>query len=178
MSSGRVAAASDLKTRIQQSADDLKLGVSIEFVGLQEIHPPANNGVAASFEQVNAAFQERESTILQARGYLATKVNRAQAEARRQVNDAKAQAARRVAESQAVAATFSSQLAAYRTSPELYLDRLHLRAFTSSVTNSRQYVLMTSNRTEVIEMNLEQKIRSDLFDVPLPTIAGPPKPNP
>ena len=179
MSSGRAEAAKELKTRIQQVVDTMQLGVSIEFVGLQDIHPPVRQSVAASFEAVNSALQEKESVVYQARGYQATTVNRAQADAYRRVNDAKTAAAQRVAESQAIAATFSNQLTAYRVTPELYLSRAYLRAYTDSVTNSRQYIFMTgTNRTEIIEWNLEQKIRSDLFDVQLPVTAAPPKPNP
>ena len=176
MSSGRAEAAKELKTRIQQVVDTMQLGVSIEFVGLQDIHPPAKHGVAASFEAVNSALQEKESVVYQARGYQATTVNRAQADAYRKVNDAKTAAAQRVAESQAIAATFSNQLAAYRVAPDLYLSRAYLRAYTDSVTNSRQYIFMTgTNRTEIIEWNLEQRIRSELFDVQLPVTAAPPK---
>ena len=167
VSSGRMQAAQELQSRIQKSADDLQLGVSIVFVGLQDIHPPVT--VAPSFEAVNAALQEKESIIFLAEGYRATKTNKAAADAHKKVNEAKSYAARRVAEGQAAAVVFTNQLAAFNANPELYQNRLLLRAYVAGATNSRQYVLLLSNRTEIIQMNLEDKVRSDLYDVPLPS---------
>ncbi len=60
MSSGRLAAAEAIRQRVQQRANDLKLGVEIVFVGLQDVHPPVGSKtvqVAAAFESVVGALQ-------------------------------------------------------------------------------------------------------------------------
>ena len=65
MSTTRFAAAEELKKRIQARADELKLGVHILFVGLQDVHPPVEVGEA--YERVVGAKQKREADILKAK---------------------------------------------------------------------------------------------------------------
>ena len=64
LGSGRLAAAEELKQRIQKAADEAQLGVEIIFLGLQGVHPPAE--VAAEYEKVVATVQEKQATVLNA----------------------------------------------------------------------------------------------------------------
>lgn len=73
LGAGRLEAARELKRRIQKAADEIKLGegpdkvglgVEIVFLGLQGVHPPAE--VAKEYEQVVAAVQEKQATVLNA----------------------------------------------------------------------------------------------------------------
>jgi len=64
LGSGRAEARTILTERIQEAADDEKLGVQIVFLGLQGIHPPTE--VAADYQKVIGAFQQKQSLILQA----------------------------------------------------------------------------------------------------------------
>ena len=64
LGAGRRQAALELQQRIQQSADKAKLGVEIVFLGLQAAHPPAE--VATDYQEVVAAVQRQQTTILQA----------------------------------------------------------------------------------------------------------------
>ncbi len=64
LGSGRLAAAEELKQRIQKAADKAQLGVEIVFLGLQGVHPPAE--VAAEYEKVVATVQEKQATVLMA----------------------------------------------------------------------------------------------------------------
>jgi membrane protease subunit HflK len=61
---GRAEAGRTLAERIQADANKANLGVEIVFVGLQGIHPPVE--VAADYEKVIAAVQEKQSSILNA----------------------------------------------------------------------------------------------------------------
>jgi membrane protease subunit HflK len=167
MSRGRAKASKDLQDRIQKQAADLKLGVEIIFVGLQDIHPPVK--VAKKFEEVNGARQEVEASLRAVEGYAAKTTNMAAAEGIKRIREAEAYAYRRVAEAQARAGQFTNQLAAYRASPGVFSQRAYLQALERGATNSRKYVLAVTNTQDVILLNLEDKIRPDLLDIPAPT---------
>ena len=72
LGAGRMAAAEELKQRIQKAIDEFRLspdeepglGLEIVFLGLQGVHPPAE--VAAEYEQVVASVQRKQATVLNA----------------------------------------------------------------------------------------------------------------
>ncbi len=61
---GRTGASEVLTKRIQDAADKEGLGVEIVFLGLQGVHPPVE--VAADYENVTGAIQEKQKMILEA----------------------------------------------------------------------------------------------------------------
>ena len=61
---GRTEAGKILTERIQKAADEEGLGVEIVFLGLQGVHPPTE--VAAAYQKVISAVQQKQSLILQA----------------------------------------------------------------------------------------------------------------
>jgi membrane protease subunit HflK len=167
LSFGRAKAATDLLQRIQKAADDLKMGVKILFVGLEDIHPPVK--VAPNFEQVIGARQQNEAKLREAEGYAAKTVTLAQAQAFKEVVDAEIFRIDRVTTAAAQGAQFTNRVAAYRAAPDVYLQRAYLQTFAKNVTNSRLYVITTTNNQEVIQFDLQDKINPNLFDIPLPT---------
>jgi len=66
LGAGRAEAKEILTREIQKSADEENLGVEIVFVGLQGIHPPPE--VAADYQKVVGAVQEKQAAILGAAG--------------------------------------------------------------------------------------------------------------
>ncbi len=64
LGAGREQAKRILTQRIQDAADKEDLGIEIVFLGLQGIHPPPE--VAADYQAVIGAVQEKEALILQA----------------------------------------------------------------------------------------------------------------
>jgi regulator of protease activity HflC (stomatin/prohibitin superfamily) len=70
LGAGRLAAAEELKQRIQTAVDAFRpgaeeepgLGLEIVFLGLQGVHPPAE--VAKEYEQVVASVQQKQATVL------------------------------------------------------------------------------------------------------------------
>lgn len=68
MGPGRSAFNATLRERIQKRADELKLGVDVAFVGIQDAHPPSNSQVAAKFQEVIAAQTRMGADINAARG--------------------------------------------------------------------------------------------------------------
>jgi membrane protease subunit HflK len=168
MSFGRLEASADLRRNIQTQADAARLGVEVVFVGLQDIHPPIGskeNQVAAAFEKVIGAEQDKESRILEAEGYAFEALPTAQANAAKTVNEAKAVSAQKVAEAAGRAAQFGHQLVAYRTAPSLFMARNYMDAFSRSAAGARKLVILPTNTHDVIIFNLEDKVRQDLLDV-------------
>ncbi len=68
LGAGREKAKQVLTEGIQARADQQGLGVEIVFVGLQGIHPPVD--VAADYQKVIAAVQQKEAAVLDAQGFL------------------------------------------------------------------------------------------------------------
>ena len=166
MSAGRISAAQALQDRIQQRADDLKLGVNILFVGLQDIHPPVK--VADAYQAVIGAQQQIQTNILAAEGYKLRTVPLAEAEAIRRVRQAEAYKMTRVAASLARAAQFTNQLTAFNASPRVYGQRMYLQTFARASVGARKYIVAPTNTHDVMQLNLEDKIRTDLGDITLP----------
>lgn len=163
MAVGRQKAAEELRQRIQARADKLKLGVRILFVGLHGVHPPVK--VAKDFENVVGADQEKEAARLFAQAYKAERVPMARAEAAKKTNEAEAYRLRTVAAATATAARFTNQVTAFKASPDVYRWRTYLDTMGRAVASARKYVIVATNTQEVVTLNLEDKIRSDLTDV-------------
>lgn len=171
MSAGRQKAGLDLQKRIQERADDLKLGVRILFVGLQAIHPPVK--VAPDFEKVIGAMQEKEATNYWAQAYKVERIPMARAEAARTLNNAEMYRAREMAYATGTAARFTNQLTAYNSSKEVYKLRAYLDALVTATATPRKYVVVPTNTHDVVTYNLEDKLRADLLDVTLPAARKP-----
>jgi regulator of protease activity HflC (stomatin/prohibitin superfamily) len=166
MTFGRQKAADDLRRRIQDRADALKLGVKVLFVGLHGIHPPVK--VAPDFEKVIGAIQDREATNLYAHAYLATNLPVARGQGVQKVHEAEAYRVRTVAAAEASAQRFANQMLASQASPEVYRLRTYLDAVGRAIANARTYVVAPSNTHGVAILNLEEKLRRDLLDLELP----------
>jgi regulator of protease activity HflC (stomatin/prohibitin superfamily) len=123
------------------------------------------NQVAASYEKVIGAEQEKESKILEAEGYALEAVPTALANAAKTVNEAKSVAAQKVSEAAGRAAQFTHQLAAYRTAPGLFTTRNYVETFARGAVGNRKLVLLPTNTHDVIILDLSDKIRQDLLDV-------------
>ncbi len=163
MSVGREAAARDLQQSIQKRADELKLGVEVLFVGLQDIHPPVP--VADAYEMVIGALQEKEITILKAEGYKRMQKPFADARAAQKTNEAEAYRLRTVPLAEARAARFADQITAYKASPRVYTERAYLAALIRGSEGARKFILSATNTHDVILLNLEDKVRRDMTDV-------------
>lgn len=162
MSTGRLRAANELRDLIQRQADAQKLGVKILFVGLQDIHPPVK--VAAAYEAVIGATQERESKILTAQAYLAERVPIAKADAAKMVFDAEAAANLKTTRAAAQGGQFTNQISAFEASRLVYTRRAYLNTLARAFGSARKFVLSTTNSQEAYWMNFEDKIRPDLID--------------
>jgi len=166
MSSGRKAASAELQQLIQTRADEQDLGVKVLYVGLQDIHPPTK--AAPAFEAVVAARQEIESKLRAAEGYAARTVTIAAADAQKRINAAQSYKVKKVSAAAAQAGQFTNQLSAYTASPEVFLQRAYLMALSRGATNARKFIMMSTNASESIQIDLQDKVRTDLGEIAIP----------
>lgn len=160
MSRGREAAGKLLRERIQAAADKHELGAKVIFVGLEDIHPPV--AVAGAYEKVIGAMQTSQARILAARAQ-GIQINAlAGAGSFKQVRQAESYKQELQVAALARAAAFTNQIPAYDASPSVYAQRRYLQTLASASASARKYVIATTNTSEVLNFNLEDKIRPDL----------------
>ncbi len=168
MARTRQQAAADLQRSIQSAVDAVQppLGVTVHYIGLQDIHPPVS--VAPEFQRAVSAAQSKQAQILAAQAGAIS--NRAAADARAFQLVAQAEAERQRAEVNvgARAALFTNQVPAYAAAPSVYLQRAYLQSFAKATAPARKYVITTTNSRDVIQFDLQDKIRTDLLNVTVP----------
>ena len=173
MGLGRSAAQQMLRKQIDVQASEHKLGVEIIFVGLQDIHPPVGQseqskdegGVAENFEKVIAAQLNAETNRLGALRYTAGKVPQARATATENLAKARIESTNKVAIAEAEANRFANQIDAFQSAPSVYKTRMKLETFMESTAGSRKYILSDPANRDVINLELQDKLRQDLLNV-------------
>ena len=173
MGPGRTKAQEELKKAIQREADDRELGGEIVFVGLQDIHPPvgqneqskATGGVAEGYEKVNVAQLHSETNRLGALQYKAGKVPQARGLAAEFLAGAHSESTNKVALARAEAGRFGHQISAFNAAPSVYTTRSKLETFVETTRGARKYILSNPDNRDIINLELQDKLRSDLLDV-------------
>ena len=165
LSHGRLEAASALREKIQDAANQKHLGAKIVFVGLQDIHPPTANEVAATYEKVVGAEQTRLSTILIAESAAIRMNALADATAFTVTNVADANRVSKITTANSRAGLFTNQLPAFAAAPDVYRQRLYLQNFAAATKNARKYILLVTNTSDVVIFDLQDKIRDDLLNL-------------
>ena len=165
MSRERGAAADALRDRIQSASDGYHLGAKILFVGLQDIHPPQK--VAGDYEKVVGAGQAKLAAILDAQAEDIKTNALATATATNIIDLSEGNRTKTTISAYAKAALFTNQIPAFEAAPTIYLERTYLQTFAKATANARKYVLLTTNTHDVLQFDLQTKIREDLMDVKL-----------
>jgi regulator of protease activity HflC (stomatin/prohibitin superfamily) len=162
MSSERNAAAEDLRDRIQAAADAHQLGAKILFVGLQDIHPPQK--VAGDYEKVVGATQSKLAAILAAKADEIQTNALARAAATNIVDVAQGNRTKTEIQAFAKATLFTNQIPAFEAAPSVYPEWKYLQTWSRATVNARKYVLLTTNTHDVLQFDLQDKIRQDLLE--------------
>jgi len=171
LSHGRLEAATVLHDRIQAAADGRQLGAKIVFVGLQDIHPPTEKDVAATYEKVVSADETKLAKKLDAQSAAIRTNALAEGAAFTLTNVADANRVRLVTSKFAEAALFTNQIPAFAAAPSVYRERLYLQNFAAATQNARKYILLVTNTEDVLIFDLEDKVRADLMNL---SITNPP----
>ncbi len=161
LSYGRGKGSETLRQRIQERADERKLGARILMVGLQDLHPPVK--VAPDYEKVVGAVHEKAAKILAARAAQIKTNAIAEAQSTNAINVASADRVRTEISAVARAGLFTNQLPAFEAAPKVYATRQYLQSFVRSTAGARKYLLLTTNTHDVLIFDLQDKIRTDIL---------------
>ena len=74
-------------------------------------------------------------------------------------------AAQRIESAKGRRAQFPGQLKALAAAPKVYPQRAYLDVLTNAIAPARKLVLGSTNTTEVVILNLEEKVRAGLEDI-------------
>lgn len=163
LSSGQLALTGELRENIQKEIDGYNLGIRVQFVGLQGIHPPTT--IAGAFEQVVGSIEEKESLILEAKAHTEQVLPVAAANAAVLKMQAASYTVRRKAMAGAEAYQFEQRLQGYLRSPDVFRNEIYLRTLEAALVDCRKYVVsVENNRSQVLQFDFQEKIKPDDFD--------------
>ena len=109
---------------LQVIASTLNMGIHIDQVQLGNVNPPTQ--VKDSFDEVNRAQQQKESSINQANGEYNRVIPEARGKAEQSLSQAEGYATQRVNEAEGDAARFQALLTEYQKAPEVTKKRIYL----------------------------------------------------
>ena len=166
MSSGRAAAENAIKKMLQQRADAAGIGVEIVSLSILDAHPPTGGekDVAASYQDVLAALEKKETLILQAQAYAAKTAPETAASTLEAVSKAQAYAHRIKIVAAAESERFSTQMKVYRILPEMFKLKAFLEVLEKEGANLRKFIISDKLDDGVYELNFEEKSRLDLLN--------------
>ena len=119
------------RASLQERLDYYDMGVQVVTVKLQNALPPSP--VRDSFNDVNAAEQERDQAQNEAQKEYSKVVELARGEAKRVVSEAEGYEADRVNRAQGDVARYVQLLAAYQEAPEVTRKRLYLETMEETI---------------------------------------------
>ena len=162
---GKLDASKQLKSLIEEQCNTLGLGIEIIHISLHELQPPAV--VAREFEEVIGAIQTKEKLLLDAQAYAAGLIPMAKAEAVQLINQAEGKKLALISEAEGKSAAFTNRLKAYNAAPDVYAKRTHMEALSQALSGVRKYLILTTNRTDNLELNFEKSIDQALLNLNL-----------
>ena len=149
----RAEVAALARDKLQERLDYYKMGVHVVTIQLQNAHPPAQ--VKASFDDVNAAQQERARLENEAEREYNKVIQVALGEAKRDVSEAEGYAADRVNRAKGDIARFNELLGAYQDAKEVTRRRLYLETM-ERVLPKMKRILVVSDEGILKMLPLEQ----------------------
>ncbi|MFR1759899.1 MAG: hypothetical protein ACLSX2_09350, partial [Christensenellaceae bacterium] len=116
--------------------NDYQLGLEVKEVRIQNITVPTE--VAAAYEDVNNALNEKTQKLDEAEKYANQVVPAARAEAYNMVQQAEAYKAETIAQAEGEVTVFNQILEKYRLSPEITRQRLKIEAMEAILASASQ----------------------------------------
>ena len=146
--------------------DQRGLGITLLNVDLLDTHPPLQD-VAPAFQKVFVAEEEMATAVIKAEAYRTKTLAASEIETIELVQQAEAYKYNVTNVSSAEARRFASQLTAYRQMPEMFKLRTYLNFLEVDGAPLRKYIVSASLPYQIIELNAEEKPRTDLTDTDL-----------
>ena len=146
----RVEINIDVQDKLQEILDSYNSGVQIVTVKLQDVNPP--DAVKPSFNEVNAAKQEKEKVINQAWEAYNKVIPRARGEAEKTIREAEGYALKRVNMAEGDAAKFIAVWETYKTAKDVTRKRLYLEAMNEILAKAGNKFIVDSSQTGILPL--------------------------
>ncbi|KKL95375.1 hypothetical protein LCGC14_1855210 [marine sediment metagenome] len=121
---GRIEVALDMQMKLQEILDSYDIGIQVTTVKLKDVNPP--DAVKNSFNEVNVAKQDRETTINQAWEAYNKVIPKAKGEAEKTISEAEGYAVNRVNRAAGDANKFLAVWLEYSRAKDVTKRRLYL----------------------------------------------------
>jgi len=130
--------------------DAYQLGLEVKEVRIQNITVPTE--VAAAYEDVNNALNEKTRKLDEAEKYANQVVPAARAEAYNMVQEAEAYKAETIAEAQGEVTVFNQILTKYRLAPEITRQRLKIEAMESILSSASKKFIVQQDASGLLQV--------------------------
>lgn len=157
------------RTRIQEILDRYDSGIEIGVVKLQDVNPPVK--VRDSFNEVNRAIQEKQTSINEARRDWNKEIPTATGEAEQMVEAAEGYKTKRINEARGDVARFDLLLAEYEKAKDVTRSRLYIEALEDVIPQVSQIYVMDArgdNPLQVLDLKAAAGARSSREPGPEP----------
>lgn len=171
MATGRKDLESTIKKRIQERVDKEQLGVEIITVNLAGLHPPVQNNTSKSFHEAQIAREQALSAVLSAEVYRDKLIPEAEINSLRIKSEAQSYETSMKKIASAESERFLTQLKSYKIMPGMFKLRSYLEFLENDCGDIRKFILSSSLKNEVYELNFEEKGALDLIDVDLDALS-------
>lgn len=158
LTSGREAAAEQVKVRLQSYLERYQTGIQLTNVNIKDARPPSQ--VKAAFDDVQAARQDKDRLISEAESYANGIVPEARGQAQRQLEEANAYKEQVVAKAQGEADRFSALYAEYRKAPKVTRERLYIDAISEVYNNSNKVLVDVDGGNNMMYLPLDQIMKN------------------
>ncbi len=152
--------AAQIHTTLQALLDENNTGLRIINVRLQEVTPPTS-AVAAAFDDVNSAVQDKERLIFEAKRYANEQLPRARGQAEQVLNEAEAYKQSRILRAEGDASRFLAILDRYRLGESVTEARLYIETMEEILPNLNKIILTEGGGGVLSLLNLEQLLHTD-----------------
>ena len=142
MSVDRTGLSAELKKEINEQLSAAAIGVTVDEVILESIHPPVD--IADVYQSVVSAAVKKTTLITNAEKEAANSVANAEKTAKTSVKDAEARQTENISTARYDAAVFDAADEAYRQHPESFRLSKYLDTFVTAVKGKKMYVFTPS----------------------------------
>lgn len=156
--------ANEVMKELQQLLEAYGTGLRIINVRLQEVTPPTQQ-VAAAFDDVNSAVQDKERLIFEAKRYANEQIPRAEGQAQQILNQAEGYKQSRILGAEGDVARFSAVLARYRGSELVTEARMYIETMEEILPHLNK-VILTKDAGNLLGMfSLEKLLEAQKEEV-------------
>ena len=158
LTTGRAELADKVQVRLQDYLDRYQTGMVISQLNIKDSRPPSQ--VAAAFDDVQKAKNDKETLTNQAEAYANSVVPEARGRAQRQLEEAAAYKDRVIARAEGEASRFDQLYTEYRKAPEVTRERLYIDAVSEVYTNSSKVLVDVDGGNNMMYLPLDKLMQN------------------